>query len=149
MRYLPALVLAALTVRPIGAAPAPPDSTIRLIVQGDDMGVAQGIDLATIEAYRHGIVRSANVIVPAPWLPEAARLLNENPGLEAGVHLALTSEWSSIKWRPLTHAPSLVDAHGFFFPMIWSNARFPPGSALQEHSPDLAEIEHEIRAQIE
>ena len=33
--------------------------------------------------------------------------------------------------------------------MIWPNDRFPPGSALKEHSPDLADIEHELRAQIE
>jgi chitin disaccharide deacetylase len=128
---------------------AQPGSTVRLIVQADDMGAAHGIDLATIDAYQRGIVRSAKVIIPAPWLPEAARLLRDNPGLEAGVHLALTSEWSSIKWRPLTHAPSLVDTDGFFYPMIWPNDRFPVGSALKEHSPDIAEIEHELRAQIE
>ena len=47
--------------------------------------------------------------MPSPWVPEAAAMLNQNPGLEVGVHLALTSEWTSIKWRPLTHAPSLVN----------------------------------------
>jgi chitin disaccharide deacetylase len=84
------------------------DTTIRLIVQADDMGAAHGINAATIDAYQHGIVRSTNVIMPSPWVPEAAALLNQNPGLEVGVHLALTSEWTSIKWRPLTQAPSLV-----------------------------------------
>jgi hypothetical protein len=29
-------------------------------------------------------------------------LLNENPGLDVGVHLVLTSEWNDIKCRPLT-----------------------------------------------
>jgi hypothetical protein len=106
------------SARDQAAAPA----AIRLIVQGDDMAAAHGINVATIEAYTHGILRSANVIVPGPWLPEAARLLKENPGIDAGVHLALTSEWSDVKWRPLTHAPSLVDEHGFFFPMVWPRA---------------------------
>jgi len=113
------------------------------------MAAAHGINVATIEAYIHGIVRSANVIVPGPWLPEAARLLKENPGLDAGVHLALTSEWADVKWRPLTHAPSLVDEHGYFFPMVWPRADFPPHTALKEASPDLGDIERELRAQIE
>jgi chitin disaccharide deacetylase len=153
LRLLLSLVtLSLVATRPAAQqAPAatPPSAPIRLIVQGDDMGVAHGIDLATIEAFQHGLVRSANVIVPAPWLPEAARLLNENPGLEAGVHLALTSEWASIKWRPLTHAPSLVDAHGYFFPMVWPRDNFPPGTSLKTAKADLGEIERELRAQIE
>jgi predicted glycoside hydrolase/deacetylase ChbG (UPF0249 family) len=124
-------------------------AAIRLIVQGDDMAAAHGINVATVEAYTHGILRSANVIVPGPWLPEAARLLKENPGIDAGVHLALTSEWSDVKWRPLTHAPSLVDEHGFFFPMVWPRADFPAHTDLKSNSPDLGEIERELRAQIE
>ena len=127
----------------------PPDPAIRLIVQADDMGAAHGINVATIDAYQHGIVRSTNVIMPSPWVPEAAAMLNQNPGLEVGVHLALTSEWTSIKWRPLTHAPSLVNENGYFFPMIWPDDHFPAGSALKEHAADIAEIERELRAQIE
>jgi predicted glycoside hydrolase/deacetylase ChbG (UPF0249 family) len=65
------------------------------------------------------------------------------------VHLALTSEWSDVKWRPLTHAPSLVDEHGFFFPMVWPRADFPAHTDLKSNSPDLGEIERELRAQIE
>jgi YdjC-like protein len=151
----PALACVAVVVAGVGLRGAPnpgqqaaPSSTagaIRLIVQGDDMAAAHGINVATIEAYTHGILRSANVIVPGPWLPEAARLLKENPGIDAGVHLALTSEWSDVKWRPLTHAPSLVDEHGFFFPMVWPRADFPAHTDLKSNSPDLGEIE---RAQI-
>ena len=131
------------------AASQPPAGPIRLIVQGDDMGVAHGVDVATIEAYKNGILRSANVIVTGPWLPEAAQFLKDNPGIDAGVHLALTSEWSAVKWRPLTHAPSLVDEHGFFYPMVWPRDDFPPNTSLKTASPDLGEIERELRAQIE
>src|SRR4029079_13112675 len=102
-----------------------PDTAIRLIVQADDMGAAHGINVATIDAYQHGIVRSTNVIMPSPWVPEAAAMLNQNPGLEVGVHLALTSEWTSIKWRPLTHAPSLVNENGYLLPLAWPAEPFP------------------------
>jgi len=52
------------------------------------------------------------------------KLLSENPGLDVGIHLVLTSEWANMKWRPLTHAPSLVDADGYFFPMDTPNPNF-------------------------
>jgi predicted glycoside hydrolase/deacetylase ChbG (UPF0249 family) len=128
---------------------ASPAAAIRLIVQADDLGAAHGINVASIQAYTQGIVRSVNVIVPAPWTPEAVALLQQHPDLDAGVHLAITSEWSRIKWRPLTTAPSLVDARGYFFPMVWPNDRLPPKSSLKEHAPALVEIERELRAQIE
>lgn len=125
-----------------------PDTRIRLIVKGDDMGVAHGVNVATIRAYTDGILTTTNVIVPGPWMLDAARMLAEHPDLDVGVHLALTSEWERVKWRPITHAPSLVDADGYFFPMVRPREGFPPRSSLEEASPDLKEIEAEIRAQI-
>ncbi|MBY0505238.1 MAG: ChbG/HpnK family deacetylase [Bryobacteraceae bacterium] len=125
------------------------DEPIRLIVQGDDMGAAHAVNLGTLQAYRDGIMRTTNIIVPAPWLPEAVQLLASEPGLEVGIHLALTSEWTLIKWRPLTQAPSLTDAQGYFHPMVRPNPRFPAGQSLLEAKPKLAEVERELRAQIE
>lgn len=126
-----------------------PDGEIRLIVKGDDMAAAHGINVATIDAFKRGILRTTNVIIPGPWMPEAVRLLRENPDLDAGVHLALTSEWENIKWRPLTSAPSLVDADGYFFPMVQPRPGFPPRTSIKEAAPRLEEIERELRAQIE
>jgi len=57
--------------------------------QGDDIGGAHGFNVGTIRAYKEGIMRTANVLITAGWAPEAARLLKENPGLDAGVHLTL------------------------------------------------------------
>jgi len=129
-----------LLAAPAAALAASAQSTIRLIIIGDDIGAVHAIGEGTIEAYRNGIMRSANLIVPGPWLPEAVQQLNENPGLDVGIHLALTSEWDSMKWRPLTSMPSLVDANGFF-----------PARTSGVSSPGvkLSEVEGEIRAQIE
>src|SRR6476646_2832829 len=107
---LPVFLLAALTLS------AQPASEIRLIIQADDLGAAHAINVAAIESFQRGIVRTANVLMPSPWAPEAAALLNQNPGLEAGIHLTLTSEWPTIKWRPLTPAPHLRDPNGYLFP---------------------------------
>jgi predicted glycoside hydrolase/deacetylase ChbG (UPF0249 family) len=142
-------VLSEISVAPLLAA----DRTtkpIRLIVRGDDMGFSHSGNLALIKCYREGIQSSIEVIAPSPWFPEAARLLmeKENTGIDVGVHLALTSEWDNVKWRPLTHCPSLVDADGHFFPMVRPNKNYP-GRSLVENKWKLEEIEREFRAQIE
>jgi predicted glycoside hydrolase/deacetylase ChbG (UPF0249 family) len=121
---------------------------VRLIIQGDDMGVGHGVNVATIEAYERGVLRSANVIMTGSWVPEAARLLKAHPEIDAGVHLALTSEWENVKWRPLTAAPSLVDGQGFFFPTVVPRTGATAGTSLKEARLDLAEVERELRAQI-
>lgn len=142
MRICLALVLGTLALQPS------PQGGIRLIVKGDDMGAAHGINTATIDAYTRGVLTTTNVIVPGPWFPEAARLLKENPGLDVGVHLALTSEWQNVKWRPLTHAPSIVDADGYFFPIVQPRPNFPAGSSIRESAWKIDEVEKELRAQL-
>src|SRR4030095_4514096 len=87
----------------------------RLIVRGDDMGFSHSGNLALIKSYRDGIETSIEVIVPSPWFPEAVKLLKENPGVDIGIHLALTSEWDMVKWRPLSDCPSLRDSNGYFY----------------------------------
>jgi predicted glycoside hydrolase/deacetylase ChbG (UPF0249 family) len=121
----------------------------QLLVRADDMGVCQAANEACIRAYREGIVRSVEVIVPGAWFPDAVRLLKENPGLDVGVHLCLTSEWERCKWRPLTQAPSLVDEDGYFRPMTSQRKDFPPNTGFLEAQPRLDEVERELRAQIE
>jgi predicted glycoside hydrolase/deacetylase ChbG (UPF0249 family) len=125
------------------------DSKVWLIVKGDDMGAAHGINTATIRCFREGIVRATDVIVPGPWFLEAAALLRANPALEAGVHLTLTSEWEHYKWRPLTAARSLVDRDGYFFAMTGPREGFFPGSSFLESKWKIEDVEAELRAQIE
>lgn len=133
----------------VTAASGQETSAIRLLVRGDDIGSSHAANVACIQSYRKGIVRSVELMVPGPWFPEAVRLLRENPGLDVGIHLVLTSEWENMKWRPLTHAPSLVDADGYFFPMVWPNPQLPPKTSLKASDWKLAEVEAELRAQIE
>ena len=129
--------------------PAVKEGEIRLLVRADDMGVAQSVNEACIKSYKEGIVRSIEVIVPGPWFLDAVRLLKENPGVDVGVHLALTSEWERVKWGPLTDAPSLVDADGYFRPMTKQRPDFPPDTGFVDANPNLGEVERELRAQIE
>jgi predicted glycoside hydrolase/deacetylase ChbG (UPF0249 family) len=128
---------------------AQPASDIRLIVRGDDMGVCHTGNEACLAAYRDGIVRSAEVIVPGQWFLEAVKMVNENPGLDVGVHLTLTSEWELCKWRPITAGKSLVDADGYFYPTTAQRGDFPPNTGFLNANVKLEEVEAELRGQIE
>ena len=123
---------------------------IRLIVKGDDMGAGHGINVATIDAYKRGILRTTNVIVPGPWFLEAARLLRENPGLDVGVHLAITSEWENVKWRPLTYAAVNRGCRRLLLPDRGAAAGLPAEhAASRKRAWKLDEIERELRAQLD
>lgn len=145
MRIATALLL----LIPLGLIAFQPQTMeIRLIVKGDDMAAGHGINTATIDAYKRGVLTTTNVIVPGPWFLEAARLVNENSGLDVGVHLDITSEWDNVKWRPLTAAPSLVDPDGYFFSLVAPRPGFPAKTSVKEAPWKLEEIERELRAQI-
>jgi hypothetical protein len=129
-------------------APAAEPPGIRLIVRGDDMGSSQAANEAAIRCFREGVMRSVEVMAVGPWFPDAVRRLRENPRLDVGLHLTLTSEWDTVKWRPVAAVPSLVDADGYFFPMIWPGSDYGPDRALKSQPWKLDEIERELRAQI-
>ena len=125
------------------------ENKVRLIVRADDIGVAQSVNQAIIDTYVNGIVTTVELMVPTPWFPDAVELLNEHPDINVGIHLTLTSEWSGMKWRPLTNAPGITDADGYFYPMIWPNPNFSDDEVLRNADWTLEEIEQEFRAQIE
>jgi len=123
-----------------------PDA-IRLIVRADDIGTNHAANLACIRSFEEGIVRTVELMVPTPWFPEAVAMLKQQPDeLDIGLHLVLTSEWDAMKWRPLTNGRSFCDEDGHFLAMGWPKERL---GALREADLDLAEVETELRAQID
>ncbi len=123
-------------------------NAIRLIVRGDDMGYTHSGNVALIKCYQEGYETSIEVLVASPWFPEAVKLLKQNPGIDVGIHLDLTSEWENIKWRPLSDCKSLKDSDGYFFPMVFPNKNYP-GKAIVENKWKIEDVEKEFRAQIE
>ena len=112
------------------------------------MGYAHAGNEAILKCAKEGIQTSIEIIAPSPWFPEAVAMLADIPNADVGVHLALTSEWDNVKWRPLTDCPSLRDADGYFYPMIYPNKNYPKRSVV-ENNWQLADVEKEFRAQIE
>jgi len=143
------LIFSVVNVNDLYARSAAQDKGVSLIVRGDDIGSCHAANVACIRAYKEGIMTSVELMVPCSWFPEAVKMLNENPGLDVGIHLVLTSEWDNYKWRPLTHAPSLTDKDGYFYPTIWRRKNMPAGMALKDADWKIEEIEKELRAQIE
>lgn len=120
----------------------------KLIIRSDDIGSFNAANQAIIETYKNGITTSVELMVNCPWAVEAVKMLEENPNLDVGVHLMITSEWENCKWRPLTPAKSIVDEYGNFFSFIYPN-KDVPNASIQEHPWKLEDIEKEFRAQIE
>src|SRR5688572_24170693 len=112
-----------------------------LIVHADDLGMAHSINTASIKGLESGLVSSASIMIPCPWLPEIAAYARAHPEADLGLHLTLTSEWSLYRWGPVlpkTSVPSLLDANGYLYHLEDEAAAHM----------DLKEAEAEIRAQI-
>jgi chitin disaccharide deacetylase len=63
-----------------------------LIVNADDFGQSNGINLGIIEAFENGIVTSASLMVRWPSAAAAARYARSHPNLSIGLHVDL-GEW--------------------------------------------------------
>lgn len=120
----------------------------RLIIRVDDMGYSHAGNEAILKTCLEGVATSVEVIVPSPWFPEAVKMLAAHTNVDVGIHLALTSEWDNLKWRPVAASASLRDPDGYFFPMVFPNQNYP-GRALSENPWTIQDVEQEFRAQIE
>jgi chitin disaccharide deacetylase len=113
----------------------------RIIITGDDFGLALPVNEAIIEAHRKGILTTASLMVGELFFQDAVERARQHPSLRIGLHLVL------VEGRPVSsprHIPDLVAADGTFSSHL---ARagfkffFRPGIRKQ--------LEREIRAQFE
>ena len=113
-----------------------------LILHVDDAGMSWDSNQGAIQAIQKGVANSMSVMMPCPWVPGIVQFLKENPTVDAGLHLTLTSEWEKYRWGPLAGKPAvpgLVDSVG----AMWENVE-----AVAKHAtPD--EVYTEIKAQLE
>ncbi len=113
-----------------------------LIPHVDDVAVCHGANLAFVELAGKGFVTTGSVMVPCAWFPEIVALAKEQPELDLGVHLTLTSESRACRWRPIStpaKVSGLIDGDGYMWPDV---------PALRRHAHKGA-MEAECRAQIE
>jgi hopanoid biosynthesis associated protein HpnK len=113
----------------------------QLIVNGDDFGIAPGVNRAIVRAHREGILSSTTLLANGEAFDEAVAMARENPRLGVGVHLNLT------QGRPLSDPRTLgalLDGAGEFLgraePLYF---RMLLGRVAE------SAVEQEFRAQIE
>lgn len=105
--------------------------------------MSHSVNMALERLMESGMPVSVSVMFATPWYQETVELLKRHPDVAVGVHLTLNSEWKGYRWGPVLGAaavPTLVDSNGYFF----HSAR-----ELYAHHPDPAEVERELRAQIQ
>ena len=118
------------------------ESARLLVIHADDLGMNHSVNRATFEALEKGWITSASILVPCPWFPEVARWGKQHPDADLGIHLALNSEWTDLRWGPLSgasNAPSLVDDHGYL----------PLDTDVVARNAKPAEVESELQAQVD
>ena len=112
-----------------------------LILHVDDVGMSWDSNQGAIQAMEKGVANSLSIMMPCPWVPGFVHYMKEHPGVDAGLHLTLTSEWKDYRWPPLAGRPAvpgLVDAEG----ALWRSVE----QVAKNASPD--EVETEIREQL-
>ncbi|PTA67384.1 ChbG/HpnK family deacetylase [Deinococcus arcticus] len=115
---------------------APQDRVV--VFHADDLGMCEATVSGCADLFAAGTLRSAAIMMPCAWAPAAARLAQEWPEVDLGVHLTLTSEWAAARWRPLTPGGGLSDAQGYFHATseaVWAQAK--PASAGREMAAQL------------
>lgn len=119
------------------------DAEKYLMIRTDDIGMSHSVNTGLIKLLDTGYPVSVSVMFACPWYQEAVAILKEYDNTSIGIHLTLNSEWEHYRWGPVAGpeaVPSLVDDNGYFF---------HSSSTLYENQPQRAELEKELRAQIE
>ena len=113
----------------------------RIILTGDDFGLAVPVNEAIIEAHRAGTLTTASLMVTGAAAADAVARASQTPSLRVGLHLVL------VEGRPVlspSAVPALVNSHGEFHTNLTAAGFrffFRPGARKQ--------LAAEIRAQFE
>jgi chitin disaccharide deacetylase len=112
----------------------------RVILTGDDFGLAVPINEAIVEAHRRGILTTASLMVGGAAAADAIERARQLPTLRVGLHLTLVEGRALL---PPAAIPDLVDGAGNF-------SDFPARSGFKYALwPGIRkQLEAEIRAQL-
>ncbi len=97
-----------------------PNDARVVVLHADDIGMCQASVTAWDALLDAGIMSSAATMVPCAWYRGALRICQEranDPRVDMGVHLTLTSEWHEYRWGPISSRSrdtGLLDEEGYF-----------------------------------
>lgn len=113
-----------------------------IMLHADDIGMCEEANIAANAQLMNNQIQSAAVMMPCPNADEFILWAKDNPNMDVGLHLTLTSEWKEYRWATVTQheeVPGLLDPDI----KMWHSVRQVVMNATAE------EVEKEIRAQIE
>jgi predicted glycoside hydrolase/deacetylase ChbG (UPF0249 family) len=113
-----------------------------LILHADDLGVAHSVNAASFDALDRGAISSASIMMPTPWVTEVADYAKTHPNADLGLHLTLTSEWHTYRWGGVESREKVAS-------LLDSSGTFPSEVAAVVARAKLAEVDRELRAQVE
>jgi chitin disaccharide deacetylase len=113
----------------------------RLIVNADDLGLAESVNRGIVEAFERGIVTSASLIVNMPACDDAIRRLAE--ARERGATPSIGLHFNIVAGHPLEQCPTLTRTRtGEFLPILALAWRAWAGRL------DARDVERELDAQL-
>ena len=119
----------------------PPGKKV-IMLHADDIGMCPEANIAAKKYLLDGDIQSAAAMPPCPNFEEIIEWAKENPDIDLGLHLTLTSEWKTWRWpsvSPVDEVPGLIDEEG----KLWRSVEEVVANASVE------EVAREVRAQIE
>ncbi|MDR1451415.1 MAG: ChbG/HpnK family deacetylase, partial [Helicobacteraceae bacterium] len=108
-----------------------------LIINADDLGISRARNIAILDGYINGVLRSASLLVNGECFDEAIDIIRSCPNLSVGIHLNI------VEGTALIRDSALVDQNGGF------KRGFLGVLARSNNSAFLQAVEAEFRAQIE
>lgn len=113
----------------------------QLVVNADDLGLAESVNRAILDSFRTGIVTSASLMVNGAALDGALDVVRAEPDLDVGLHLALVD---APPLSPPETIPSLLARDGR---LVGHYRKLVARLALGRAA--YAEIETELQSQFE
>lgn len=113
----------------------------QLIINADDFGRHQSINMAVEKAFRQGCLRSTTIMAGGKFFEHALKVVARNPNLGVGIHLTLANGNPVL---PPEEIPSLVTPEGVFHENYVEFIKLYIKGKINR-----AEIQAELAAQIE
>ena len=113
----------------------------QLIINADDFGRHQSINMAVEKAFRKGCLRSATIMAGGKFFEHALKVAARNPNLGVGIHFTLANGYPVLSPEEI---PSLVTPNGTFHENYIEFLKLYVKGQINR-----AEIQAELAAQLE
>jgi predicted glycoside hydrolase/deacetylase ChbG (UPF0249 family) len=111
---------------------------MKLIVNADDFGLSEAVNLGIIKTFKDGVVRSTTMMSNMPGFEHGVALSKEYGALGIGIHFVMTSGAALTGPKK-----TITDSNGMFF----KQGEF--FDRVKNNQIDYNEMETELRAQLE